>query len=216
MSFFITGTDTDVGKTWVTVALLRAWRAMGRKVVGMKPIACGGREDAEALLAASEHAITLGEVNPIWLQPPVAPYAAAMIEERAIDLPLIRETFAALRARFPSVLVEGAGGWMVPIMRDYAVCDLAADVGLPVVVVAANKLGVLNHTLLTVDAIIARGLPCAGVVLNQTAVPTAYDPAVVTNPAILEELLATRGVAYLGEVEYGATVLPPRLLALGS
>lgn len=216
MSLFVTGTDTDVGKTWVACALVRAWREAGQSAVGMKPIACGGREDAEALHAASDGALKIGEVNPVWLRPAVAPYAAAMIEERMVDLPLIRETFAQLQARFGTVVVEGAGGWLVPILRDYAVSDLAADLGLPVLVVAANRLGVLNHTLLTVESIQARGLRCAGVVLNRTQPGGDDDAAVVTNPSILEELLGVRGIPYLGEVEHGASTLPPALLRLGS
>lgn len=174
----------------------------------MKPIACGGREDAELLHAASEQCLTLDEVNPMWLRPAVAPYTASMIEERAVDFALIRETFARLQARHRAVVVEGAGGWLVPITRDYAVSDLAAEMGLPVLVVAANKLGVLNHALLTVDHILNCKLRCAGVVLNQIKPVSYEDAAGVTNPGVLEELLSTRGVAYLGEMEYGSEELP--------
>lgn len=214
MSFFITGTDTNVGKTWVAAALTRALRNSGRNVVGMKPIACGDREDAELLQEASGGGISLDDVNPVWLRPAVAPYTAAMIEERVIDLGLIRETFARLKAGHDSVVVEGAGGWLVPILRDYAVSDLAADFALPVVVVAANRLGVLNHALLTVDNIVAKGLRCAGVLLNQVTAPVGFEPAVATNPGILEDLLTTRSVPFLGEMEHGSAELPRKCLDL--
>jgi dethiobiotin synthetase len=146
------------------------------------------------------------------LQPAAAPYTAAMIEERVIDLPLIRETFASIQARHATVIVEGAGGWLVPIMREYLVRDLAVEFGLPVVVVAANRLGVINHTLLTVESILAAGIPCAGVILNQPKAPDPADTSVVTNPGILEDILALKGVPVLGEVEYGSDRLPERVL----
>lgn len=214
MSVFVTGTDTDVGKTWVAAALVRAARNAGINAAGMKPIACGDRADAELLRAAAEGALCLNEVNPVWLRPAVAPYPAAMIEERVVDLPLIRETFASICARHAKVIVEGAGGWLVPITRDYFVSDLAAELGLPVFIVAANRLGVLNHTLLTVDSVLAKGLGCVGVLLNQSQPPLPSDAAAVTNPGILEELLAARGVPYLGELEHGGTQLPKRALEL--
>ena len=214
MSLFITGTDTDVGKTWVAAALTRAWRSAGIDAVPMKPITCGERDDAEMLLQACGGRISLQEINPVWLRPAVAPYPASMIEERAIDLALIRETFARLRKQHSSIIVEGAGGWLVPILRDYWVSDLAAELNLPVLIVAANRLGVLNHALLTVQSVIAKGLPCAGLLLNQPSPPSDGDAAAVTNPGILEELLTSQGVPYLGEMEHGSTSLPARALEL--
>jgi dethiobiotin synthetase len=214
MSLFITGTDTDVGKTWITAALVRALRDAGQSVAALKPIACGSRHDAELLEAACGGALAIDDINPIWLQPAAAPYTAAMIEERVIDLGLIRDTFARLRAQHDTVIVEGAGGWLVPILRDYAISDLAREFAVPVVVVAANRLGVLNHALLTVESIVAKGLPCAGVLLNQPTVPPLDDAAALTNPGILEDLLRARGIPYLGEMEHGCSELPFALKAL--
>ena len=214
MSYFITGTDTDVGKTWVAAALARAWRAAGINAAAMKPITCGPRTDAELLHEACGGKVALNDINPVWLRPALAPYTAAMIEERVIDLPLIRETFAKLRAQYPALVVEGAGGWLVPITRDYFVSDLALELRLPVLVVAANRLGVLNHTLLTVESIITKGLTCAGVLLNQPIAPHEDDAAAITNPGILEGLLAARGIPYLGEMEYGGLELPQQAAAL--
>ncbi|MDR3404037.1 MAG: dethiobiotin synthase [Chthoniobacter sp.] len=198
MNLFLTGTDTNVGKSYVAAMLVRALREAGRDCVGLKPICCGGREDATLLHAAAEGAITLNGVNPVWLRAPAAPYTASLIENRAIDLDLIRESFARARAAHESLIVEGAGGWLVPIVRDYFVADLAAEFGLPVAIVVANRLGALNHTLLTVAAVRARGLECAGLILNH---PTAdEDIATTTNRGILEEFA---GVPILFDIAYG-------------
>ena len=217
MSLFITGTDTGVGKTRFSSMLVRALRATGVNAVGFKPLACGGREDAEALAEASGGALSLNDVNPVWMRPPVAPYTASIIEGRMADLNLVRAKFAEMRAAHRAVIVEGAGGWLVPITRDFSMADLAKEFALPVVVVAANRLGVLNHTLLTVAAIQARGLRCAGVVLNHPVVPQPDDPAVVTNAAVLADLLgALPGddpVPLLGELAFGAEALTPEICA---
>jgi dethiobiotin synthetase len=200
-SLFLTGTDTDVGKTYVAELLVRALRKAGRDAIGMKPICCGGRDDAETLHTAADGVIALNDVNPFWLRPPAAPYTAAMIENRSIDLAIIRETFERLRGAHESIIVEGVGGWLVPITRDYFVSDLAAEFGLPVAVVVENRLGALNHTLLTVQAIRARGLECAGLILNHTQPPDAApDIATTTNRAILEDLA---DVPILFEVAHG-------------
>ncbi len=226
MSLFITGTDTGVGKTRVAAMLVRALRAAGVDVVGFKPLCCGGREDAELLAEASRQiadcglriadcgsaAVSLNDVNPVWLRPPVAPFAAAMIEGRMADLALVRGKFAELHAAHAAVIVEGCGGWLVPVTRDFSMADLAAEFALPVLVVAANRLGVINHTLLTVESIRARGLRCAGVVLNQVQPPAPDDAAVLTNAAVLGELLGT--VPLLGEIAFGAETLPRTVLDL--
>ena len=194
MNAFITGTDTGVGKTYVTARLIRRLRAQGLDTVGFKPICCGSREDAEILRAAADDALSLNEVNPVWLRTPAAPYTAALIENRAIDLALIRETLAALRARYSSVLVEGVGGWLVPVQTDYTMADLAREAGLPVIVVVRNRLGALNHAALTVQQVKANGLSCAGLILNDAAPSPesqeeANQIAMVTNRSVLEEWL---------------------------
>ncbi len=211
-SYFIAGTDTAVGKTHVSALLIRALRADGLDAAGFKPLCCGGREDAEILAAAAGDRLALNEVNPVWLRPAVAPYVAAMIEGRFVDLALVRETFARLQMEVTSLIVEGAGGWFVPVLRDFSMADLAVEFALPVLVVAANRLGALNHTLLTVRAVQAAGLECAGVILNQIKAPAEDDAAAVTNQAILEELLGDLGVKLLGEIAYGAETLPAGIL----
>lgn len=189
MNLFLTGTDTDVGKTFVAALLIRSLRAAGLDTVGMKPICCGGRADAEQLCEAAGGEVDINDVNPVWLRTPVSPYTASMIENRQVDLDLIRERFAALRCAHRSLIVEGAGGWLVPIRRDFSMADLAAEFALPVAVVVRNRLGALNHTLLTVESIRARGLTCAGIILNQMDDAAAADPATATNGAVLESLL---------------------------
>jgi dethiobiotin synthetase len=201
MNLFLTGTDTNVGKTYIAARLVKALRDAGRSCVGFKPICCGPRDDAEALHAASGGAASLNDINPVWLRAPLAPYAASMIENRMIDLALIHETFARLRSAHESIIVEGVGGWRVPITRDYFVSDLAADFGLPVVVVVANRLGAINHTLLTVESIRASGLECAGIVLNQpNQISDEAEIATSTNTVVIEEVLKA---PILFEVGYG-------------
>lgn len=204
MNLFITGTDTGAGKTYVTARLIRHLRRQGLDTVGFKPICCGSRGDAEALYEAADGALELNHVNPVWLRTPAAPYVAALIENRAIDLDLIRETFQHLRACHASVLVEGVGGWLVPIARDYTVADLAKEMGLPVAVVVRNRLGALNHAALTVNHIQQSGQECAGIILNDglpESVNEAGDPqdiAVATNQSILEDWLGVKTLYSLG------------------
>lgn len=199
MNLFLTGTDTNVGKTFVASLFVRALRKTGLDTVGMKPICCGDRTDGEVLHAACDGAIPLNDVNPVWLRTPAAPYTAAMIENRAIDLALVRETFARLRAAHRSLIVEGVGGWRVPIARDFFISDLAAEFALPVAVVVANKLGALNHALLTIDSIRASGCECAGVILNHVT-SAEGDIAGITNRGMLEDIL---NVPVLHEIAHG-------------
>ena len=185
MSLFITGTDTGVGKTYIAVQLLRLARAAGMRCAGYKPICCGDRDDAELLLDGSADGLTIDEVNPIWLHTPAAPLAAAIAEKRDIDLALIHRQLASLQARFDFVVVEGVGGWLVPICDDYYVSHLATEMRLPVLVVALNRLGCLNHTMLTLQSIAASRLACLGVALNGR---TPADIAEATNADILKRI----------------------------
>jgi dethiobiotin synthetase len=205
VKLFVTGSDTGVGKTYLSSLLVRALRARGLDTVGFKPICCGERDDALLLQSAAEGKVSLNDVNPVWLRVPAAPYAASLIEGRPIDLDLVRRTFTRLSATHSSMIVEGVGGWRVPITRDYFLSDLATEFALPVVAVVPNRLGTLNHALLTVEAIRAAGLVCAGIILNHLVPPAdPPEPAVVTNRAVLEEVV---GVPILYEIEYGQNSL---------
>jgi dethiobiotin synthetase len=185
MSFFITGTDTGVGKTYVTRLIIASLRAEGRDAVGYKPIACGDRQDA-VILAAVSGGLDLNEINPVHLNTAVAPYVAGLLENRMVVVAELLAGFHHLAARHEQVIVEGAGGWEVPLAPNYRVSDLAVDLKLPVVVVAGNKLGALNHLILTVNAIRAKGLICAGIVLNQ--LEDEMDTAMITNKGVVEDL----------------------------
>lgn len=172
--FFVTGTDTGVGKTLVTCALLYAFRARGKRVIGMKPVAAGAEEtaaglrneDVERLIAASSVAAPRAAINPYCFLPPVAPHLAARAAGVDIELETIRRAYVGLAALADVVIVEGVGGFRVPLGARADGADLAAVLALPVVLVVGMRLGCLNHALLTAEAIRARGLDLAGWVAN--------------------------------------------------
>jgi dethiobiotin synthetase len=207
MSFFVTGTDTGVGKTHVTRLILEGLRGAGIDAAGYKPVACGDRDDAH-ILAEASGGLPIDEVNPVFLKSPVAPYVAGLIENRDIDPAELVAGFRRLAAAHQTVVVEGAGGWEVPIAAGYRISDLAAELGLPVVLVAANRLGALNHILLTLGAIRARGLTCAGIFLNQ--LDDELDTAMITNKGLLEALT---GVPLLEHLIHGQDFLDPEVLS---
>ena len=200
---FVTGTDTGVGKTRVSVRLLDTLRSLGIRAAGFKPVLSGeSRDDADQLFGASHGsdsgALTIDEVNPVWLKIPAAPLSARIAGEAAageIDACRILDTFEALAIRHEALVIEGAGGWDVPIDETRSFADLAAQLRAPVLLVAANRLGVLNHTRLTVRAIEAAGLELAGILLNEIAPP---DPDDVARQVNLETLrLSMPGVPFI-------------------
>jgi len=132
VSLFITGTDTGVGKTHIAARVLHLLRASGARCAGMKPICCGDRRDAERLLAAGSDGLSIDDVNPVWLKTPAAPIVGSLMEKASIDVEKILASFQTLQERVEHVIVEGTGGWMVPIHRNYFVSDLAAVMKLPV------------------------------------------------------------------------------------
>jgi len=132
----------------------------------MKPICCGDRRDAELLLAAGCDGLAIDPINPVWLKTPAAPIVGSLIEKTDIHIENILAAFHALQNRVEQVIVEGAGGWIVPIGPDFFISDLAAAMKLPVLAVAYNRLGCLNHSALTVQSIVGHGLHCVGLVLR--------------------------------------------------
>lgn len=207
MSLFVTGTDTGAGKTHVTRLILEALRNAGIPAVGYKPVACGDRDDA-VLLAAASGGLPLDKVNPIHLKTPVAPYVAGLLESHQIDPAALVSSYQKLAAAHPQVIVEGVGGWEVPIAPNYRVSDLAKDLGLPVLLVAGNRLGALNHILLSVDAIRAKGLRCVGIILNQ--LDDELDTAMITNKGVVEDLT---GLPLIEHLIYGQDFLDDEVLA---
>jgi dethiobiotin synthetase len=179
---FVTGTDTGVGKTRVAVALIHALRAQGLRVAAMKPVAAGNapgelNEDVAALLQATNVATDLKDVNPYAFAEPVAPHIAAQRAGVRIDLAAIAAAYARLAAAADVVVVEGAGGWRVPLNEREDMADLAQLLGLPVVLVVGLRLGCLNHALLTAESIAGRKLPWAGWVGNHIDSAMAHPAA---------------------------------------
>jgi len=205
IGYFITGTDTGVGKTLVACALLHAFVGRGRRAVGMKPIAAGAsdagewrNEDVAALAGAGNIAVGPASINPYFFEQPVAPHIAARDEGRTIELSVIERSFARLRAIADVVVVEGVGGFRVPLTEQEDAADLALRLGLPVILVVGMRLGCLNHALLTAEAIAARGLQLAG------WVATRIDPHMAKAPENVAALQARIGAPLLGEVAYSS------------
>ncbi|MDP3661824.1 MAG: dethiobiotin synthase [Nitrosomonas sp.] len=168
--FFVTGTDTGIGKTTVSCALLRAFAAQGKEVIGMKPIVAGSENgqwmDVEQLLAASNVNVTRQQINPYAFDPPISPHLAAQQLGTEIDLSVIYHAYQQLSAKADLVIVEGAGGFLVPVNERQNGSDLAKTLNLPVILVVGMRLGCLNHALLTAQAIKTADLTLAGWVAN--------------------------------------------------
>ena len=187
MNFFITGTDTDSGKTFVTALLTRSLRRAGFDTVAMKPVSCGEPGDTMLLGKAGDWTLTPGEVTPVSYSAPLAPIEAARLEGRDFQPSDILPTFGRLRRTHASLLIEGIGGWLVPLSETYTSADLAKELGLPVLLVVRNRLGALNHALLTLESISGHGLTCGGIVLNNHP-SDAADPAAEGNRRLLPML----------------------------
>ncbi|MDO9596687.1 MAG: dethiobiotin synthase [Azoarcus sp.] len=180
-AWFIAGTDTEIGKTFATCALIHAARNRGLIALGMKPVAAGAdlvggeriNEDAARLQAAGSFDPGLAHLNPYCLKSPVAPHIAAAEEGVTLDGAIIRKHFDHLTRLADHVFVEGVGGFRVPLGPDYDTADLARDLALPVILVVGMRLGCINHALLTTEAIHARGLRLAGWIANH------IDPAML-------------------------------------
>jgi len=166
MNFFVTGTDTNVGKSYVTALLTKSLRRTGFDTVAMKPISCGEPEDTLLLREAADNELSLSEVTPVSYKAPLAPIEAARLEGRTFESSEVLPTFQFLRSTHLSLLVEGVGGWLVPLSINYSSADLAKEMKLPVLLVVRNRLGALNHALLTLESIKMHGLECGGIVLN--------------------------------------------------
>lgn len=175
-SYFVTGTDTGVGKTLVSCALLHQLALRHARVVGMKPVAAGtepqragpdDNEDAVALRAAGSIRVARELDNPYCLPLPLSPHLAARAAGQHIDIELIARRYELLAAQAEAVVVEGAGGFLVPLTDTQTGADLAQALRLPLLLVVGLRLGCLNHALLTVEAIRARGLHLAGWVANR-------------------------------------------------
>lgn len=220
--YFVTGTDTGVGKTLVACSLLRAFAARGLKAVGMKPVASGAvprgsrlvHDDVEKLTAAGNVAAPHEHVNPYCFEPPIAPHIAASGAGMRIDLDRIRRSFDALAARADVVIVEGVGGFRVPLGPGVDTAQLAARLALPLVLVVGLRLGCLNHALLTVEAIAGRGLELAGWVANHVdpRMAAAEENVRALATLIAAPLLAHIAFTAMPDTAACATLLDARAL----
>ena len=203
--FFVTGTDTGVGKTEVAAYLAKVFSQKGLKVRVMKPVATGVKKlskDAKVLKRYSRACDPIHHINPLSLRSPLAPLVAARLEKKKIDARIIWERFQKLKKNSDVIIVEGIGGVMVPIekrsKRIFYVLDLILKMGLPVIIVARPNLGTINHTLMTIRALRSKKIKIKGVIFNH-ATSIKKDVSVKTNPGIIESL---SGVKVLGIMDY--------------
>ena len=204
---FITGTDTGVGKTYVAAGIAEAFRRRGIDVGVMKPVETGCRmrkgllipRDARRLVRAAGTSDRLDLVNPYRFRKPLAPSVAAGLENKKIDPKKIMASYRQLSRRHQYMIVEGAGGIMVPLGQGFTYLDLAEALKLPIVIVARPGLGTINHTLLTISALKGRKLPIAGVIINYAQDWKTRD-AERTNPEVIRDI---SGVDLLSVIRHG-------------
>ncbi|MBL8429980.1 MAG: dethiobiotin synthase [Dechloromonas sp.] len=200
-AYFLTGTDTEIGKTFVTCALLHRARLDGLSAVGLKPIAAGTdaaglNDDVEAIRAASNIELPRRIINPYCFAPAIAPHIAAAEAGVSIDLGQIAACCNEARKQADLVILEGVGGFFVPLGNNRSTADLAVELGLPVILVVGMRLGCINHALLTAEAIAARGLTLAGWIANR------IDPAMSRFDENLKTLQAILPAPLLGVVPH--------------
>jgi len=202
-AMFVTGTDTDAGKTYISAALLRHFAAQSLRVVGMKPVASGAKEldgvlhnsDVTQLRQASNVQADVRWINPYCFAPAIAPHIAAQQAGVTIDLQQIKQAYEQLCGMADVVVVEGAGGWLVPLNGQQTIADLAQLLDIPIVLVVRIRLGCINHALLSVADIQRRGLTLLGWVANcmEDEMPVMQE-----NIATLQQLIAAPCLAVVG------------------
>jgi len=205
--FFVTGTDTGVGKTVITAALIKAAQLLGFRACGMKPIETGCTQkkfkvkssklkvikkdltpsDGTFLKEISNANESIDLIAPVRYENPLAPLPASEIENNPVDIEKIKKAYCELVRRYNVIIVEGIGGLLVPINKEYFVLDLARDFGLPLIVVSRPGLGAINHSMLTVNYALKEGLSIAGIIMNYTHTPED-DLAEKTNPEVIKQI----------------------------
>ncbi len=204
---FITGTDTGVGKTVVSAGLAMALRNRGMKVGVMKPIATGCFGENSRLISAD--AVYLFEAaeneyapltSPVRFRNPVAPSIASIYEQKEVDLDSIRNAYRQLQKHYDYLIVEGIGGLLVPIKKNYLVANLIREMNLPILIVSHVSLGAINHTLLTVDSALIRGFLIKGIIFNRAPLVN-YSLAELTNPRVIHELTGLPVLGTLPDIE---------------
>jgi dethiobiotin synthetase len=193
--FFVTGTDTGVGKTVVAGGLIKVLSFMGFRTAGMKPVESGCVREGDVLIPSDGSFLKqmarmpepVTDVTPCCFENPLAPLAAAGIEKKNVSVTEIKKAFYRLYKNYDAVIAEGVGGLLVPLKTDYFVLDLAKEMALPLIVVAKPGLGTINHTMLTVNYALKEGLKVAGIVINYSS-PPQNNLAEETNAQIFEEI----------------------------
>jgi dethiobiotin synthetase len=193
--FFVTGTDTGVGKTVITLALIKAVCRLGFTACGMKPVESGCLQQGEVLVPSDGIFIktmahmeeNIGHITPCRFRSPLAPLPASEIEGVTVDFKKIIKAFADLSKKYDVVIVEGIGGLLVPITGNYFVIDMAKDFNLPLIVVSRPSLGTINQTMLTVNYALKEGLQVAGIIINYNQ-PPENTLAEATNPEIIKRI----------------------------
>jgi dethiobiotin synthetase len=193
--FFITGTDTGVGKTIIAGALIKVLCHLGVKTGAMKPVESGCVREGEILIpsdgmflkqmAQMQEPVT--QVSPCCFESPLAPLAASELEQRSVSVTAIKKAFYNFYTNYDAVIVEGIGGLMVPLKTDYFVVDLAKEIGLPLIVVTKPGLGSINHVMLTVNYALKEGLQVAGIIIDYS-LPPENSLAEETNPPLLKQI----------------------------
>lgn len=212
---FVAGTDTGVGKTAVSLGLMQAWQSAGYRVAAMKPVASGCEQtteglvndDARRLLRQSSIPQAYDLVNPCAFEPPIAPHLAAAAIGREISTDEIGSAYRQLAGLADKVVVEGVGGWLVPIDEKQTMADVVVQLGIPVILVVAIRLGCLNHALLTVAAIESMGVPMMGWVANR------MDPACSNQDENVQALEQRLKAVLLADLPYQQGGLSPLTIA---
>jgi dethiobiotin synthetase len=211
--YFVTGTDTEIGKTVVTLSLISALKATGIKVGGMKPVASGcertslglRNDDALKIQSLSSEDQVYELVNPYAFEPPIAPHVAASNVGEKIDIHQLRVCFEQLSLNVEKVVVEGAGGWKVPLNNNEAFPDLVRELGLPIIMVVGLRTGCINHALLTAEAIKQDGL------YLQAWVANGVDTEYTTSRATVDYLLEHIDAPLLGHIPFYTAPDPTRI-----
>ncbi len=217
--FFITGTDTGVGKTIVAGIIINILKAHGLKTCAMKPFETGCLKEGDLIIPSDGLFLkemagmeeSLNYVTPVSLEKPLAPMVAAELEGVDLDLEPVWKAYEYLKKRYEAIVVEGVGGLLVPIKKDYFVIDLIKGFGLPVIVVSRPTLGTINHTLLTVRALLSEGLSVKGIIFNYS-MPPEGSIAEETNPQVISRLT---DVPVLGVIPHLRVFDGPGLLSVG-
>ena len=198
-SYFIAATDTGIGKTFITAGLGRAAQMKGISVGISKPISCGGIDDAKYYQEKLKLKDSIDSINPVKFRQPLSPYAAMKMEKVKIDINKIRKSIRHLKGNRDLVLVEGLGGALAPIKKNYYIADLIKDLKIPCIIVARAGLGTINHTLMTIEALKKRKIKIAGIIMN------GFDGREISqrsNAQVIEEL---SGVKIIGKIKARST-----------